>query len=589
MLAAVIILLNDAGFDNHAVNWVVLPLVLVVIGYASNDNLFLNFKVSQPLFWFILFLFWAALSFIWSVNYHRTLVEFLHLAFFGLVLVIASNLNENNIFRLGRIIIIAGFFVALLGLSQYLLIDIIRIQGTFAYPNSFGIFLVMLFLLGWGYCLRKPGRFLFAICAVLLTTLYLTFSRGSFICLAVAFPLLFVGINRQGIRNALLKTLFCLAIAFILTQVILFSAPYLHTYLVGKVSSNIEMLHVLTERGSLIEWSGISRLAYWEAAFRIFLEKPFVGTGLGTFFLAHFTVFADNVWYSRFVHNHYLQTLAELGIIGLLLLIGFILATLRLAWVKIQKGSYPLFYPGVIAAIIAFLIHIGGDFSWSYPGVALIFILLVGTVSGLSENDKIVLNKIQKTILIIFISLVFMLSVWQLTAYQYYQRGINYDARQDYYRAVAVYDRVNSIYPINSMAFYFASHGYYRLARQQENTIFLEESIIRAKKAVALSPIDSILHNHLGRLYWESNLLEKAEFHLELGVQNAGYRLPIYIDLARFYIQQGRYSEAEKTIRRALELKDYAVGMHPSSHEWEKVEQQVEMLDNMLILTLQLQ
>ncbi len=577
MLTVVFLSLFDAGFDNNAVHWVLFMLLAMTMFLAYRGRLPLDLDLKQPLLWYAFFLLWAGVSIFWSINPHRTLVEFLQLTAYGLAFLLASSLDEDNIFRVGRIALVTGFGIALFGLSQYLLLDSSRIHSTLDNANSLGIYLVMLFLFGWAYYLRRPHRYLPVVAVTLLVALVLTGSRGSFICLALALPLLLLGLQRVEIKTALLKTAFCLALALLLVQGVMFIAPYLQE----AAGESTALTRVITTRSSFVSWSGVSRFAFWETGLRIAMNEPLTGTGLGTFFLAYFTEYVDNIFYSRFVHNHYIQTLAELGLVGAVLLVGFIITIGRRVWNRLKQNECPLFLPGLIAAAVAFLIHIGGDFSWNFPGSAVIFFIISGALVSMTRTESVGRKKNLNSGLILISLLLFALTAWQLSANLTYRQGLTHDVRGDYLAAANIYDRANSFYPINSMAYSFAANSYYRLARQHDDRVLLEEAIKRSERAVQLSPVDGNLHNQLGRLYWQAGQMEQAEKHLKLAVDYAAYRLGMFIDLSRFYIQQERYAEAEKIIDRGLELKDYAEGMHPSEEDRQKVENQIQVLKDL--------
>jgi O-antigen ligase len=91
---------------------------------------------------------------------------------------------------------------------------------------------------------------------------------------------------------------------------------------------------------------GSGRVDLWEIALRITAEHPFAGIGVGNFVEeasqyilqpgrledAAFIVAAPRV-----VHNVYLQQLAETGIMGLALYLGFVVAAIAAAWGAIRR------------------------------------------------------------------------------------------------------------------------------------------------------------------------------------------------------------------------------------------------------------
>ena len=585
MLAVVFLALFDAGFDNQAVHGVLFMLLAVSIYLAFRGELALHVSAGEPLFlkpfmWYFLFLLWAGVSIFWSIEPHRTLVEFLQVSLYGFAFLLTCTLDEKNLFRLGRILLVVAVLVGLFGLSQYLLLDTGRIRSTMANPNAFGIFIGMSFLLGWSYYLRKPRHILAFACVIILVVLILTRSRGAYISTGVALPLIvLLGFDIKEIKQAAIKTAICFGAAWLITQGLINLAPVLQG--LGVADEGTTVGELISTRQEFVAWSGVSRVSFWETGARIFLSQPLSGTGLGTFFMAYFTDYADNIWYSRFVHNHYIQTMAELGVFGIVTLLGFLLATARLVWLKLKEKTYPLFFPGLLAAMVAFLIHIGGDFSWNFPGAAILFFICCGAVVSLAGSEQASLRGIKKAGLVLLALLIFALTAWQLSAQLVYRQAASYQQRGDAVGMAETYDMANSFYPINPSAFYDASYIYYLLAHDREDRDLLEESIERAERAVALSPADATLHTNLGKLYFELGLHHKAEEHLKKAVELASYRLTMYVELARFYMHRERYEDALEVVEEGLALKEHAAGKHPTEEDKKRAEESIRQLKMM--------
>jgi len=108
------------------------------------------------------------------------------------------------------------------------------------------------------------------------------------------------------------------------------------------------------------------RSLYYRVAWREFLAHPLLGSGAGTF--GHYWVRWGPIgeWGGALdAHSLYLETLAELGPIGLCLLGVFLLYPLRRT---LAHRSLP-FVPAAAGATIAFLVHAGLDWDWEMPAV----------------------------------------------------------------------------------------------------------------------------------------------------------------------------------------------------------------------------
>ena len=134
--------------------------------------------------------------------------------------------------------------------------------------------------------------------------------------------------------------------------------------------------------GRLNSFAGESRYALWRSAIDQNATEPLLGTGSGTF----------AYWWDRDAagteavqdaHSLYLQTLGELGVVGLLILLAFV-ATVLAAGVLALLGSEPerrSTLAAALAASLAFLLTAAVDWSWQLPVLAAVFMLLAATLS----------------------------------------------------------------------------------------------------------------------------------------------------------------------------------------------------------------
>jgi O-Antigen ligase len=117
----------------------------------------------------------------------------------------------------------------------------------------------------------------------------------------------------------------------------------------------------------LLSFSGNGRADLWRLAWDDAKGHPVLGAGAGTYeryFLLHQPADVSRV---RDAHGLYVETLAELGPIGLALLIAVFavpLVTLR------RARRHPL-VPAAAGAYVAYLVHTGVDWDWELPAVTL--------------------------------------------------------------------------------------------------------------------------------------------------------------------------------------------------------------------------
>jgi O-antigen ligase len=117
----------------------------------------------------------------------------------------------------------------------------------------------------------------------------------------------------------------------------------------------------------LLSFSGNGRSALWRLAWQEATAHPLLGAGAGTYerwFLAHEPPQVSRV---RDAHSLYMETLAELGPIGLALLVAM-LATPFAALPRARR--HPL-VPALAGAYAAYVVHTGVDWDWELPAVTL--------------------------------------------------------------------------------------------------------------------------------------------------------------------------------------------------------------------------
>jgi len=110
------------------------------------------------------------------------------------------------------------------------------------------------------------------------------------------------------------------------------------------------------------------RSSLWGVAWHEFASHVAGGSGAGTFALAWArSGLVETRGGALDAHSLYLETLAELGPVGLLLLLAFLLYPLRhVAGARAVRGG-----PAAAGAAVVFLVHAGLDWDWEMPAVVL--------------------------------------------------------------------------------------------------------------------------------------------------------------------------------------------------------------------------
>ncbi len=125
------------------------------------------------------------------------------------------------------------------------------------------------------------------------------------------------------------------------------------------------------------------RYEYWDVAVGTFGRHPLVGVGAAGFreeWLAHRTV----PEIAKDAHSLYIETAAELGLVGLALLAALVAGSAATASAALRV--YPVRAPGMVAGLAAFAVHAGLDWDWEFPAVSLIAILLLAALIAAGDS-----------------------------------------------------------------------------------------------------------------------------------------------------------------------------------------------------------
>lgn len=130
----------------------------------------------------------------------------------------------------------------------------------------------------------------------------------------------------------------------------------------------------------LLSSSGSGRWQFWSAAMSEFRAHPLNGGGGGSWefwWLQHGSL----PLFTQVAHSLYLETMAELGIIGLLLLLGWLLLAMTGA-VRSARAHSSAYVAALAATAIAFFVSAAYDWVWQLSGIAVVGVGCLGVALG---------------------------------------------------------------------------------------------------------------------------------------------------------------------------------------------------------------
>ncbi|TSC56466.1 MAG: Lipid A core--O-antigen ligase-like protein [Parcubacteria group bacterium Gr01-1014_18] len=352
---------------------VILALLPFCIPFSKIKNLY--FSNKKLYFSLILFITIAAFSIIQSINVARSLFIFFATLFtaslaFVIPLVIDT---EAKLRQTIGALFITTTLACLFGLYQFTadmlgaptswtgllpryaheILGFSRIQSTFAEPLYFANFLFLPFFLALAYFLnqprhpREPGGLIgdpdpqllkkntspftdpHLLMGLLLTSLLLTTSRGAYLGLLAGCAFFLIFAYRKIFSKHYFFSLFKIGLASIIL-----SFSLLQIGSSTQTKSFFEHTQIPTDSGSFLE-----RKETFTKAWQLFLQKPLLGHGIGSFG-PHLSADPQIPPAGGFkiVNNQYLELMAEVGILGIVPITVFfiLLITQAISLLKTQ-------------------------------------------------------------------------------------------------------------------------------------------------------------------------------------------------------------------------------------------------------------
>ena len=147
------------------------------------------------------------------------------------------------------------------------------------------------------------------------------------------------------------------------------------------------LTNVSDQRSRLTSVSNNDRFDHWHVALDAFDAHPLIGTGAGTYqdlWAQHRTI---NLTVIN-AHSLYLQVMAELGIVGLLLVLVPIVAVLvgLARGLHLSAGTDRAVLAAALAMALMWAVHAGVDWDWEMPAVTLWFFVLGGAALASSPG-----------------------------------------------------------------------------------------------------------------------------------------------------------------------------------------------------------
>lgn len=508
-----------------------------------------------PLVWsYFALMGWAGLSLLWSVNRYSTLLWLVVMGFAGLAFrlsyVVAG--QERGRQRLVWVYLASVAAILAYGFWLYLTVSYGRFVSSFYWPNAVAIYLVPATLLAV-HQLRRRDKWVWLWWGFLVlagTAFALADSRASTFVLLIALAL-YLAVARVERRRWLL-------ISAALGGVLFLSNLFVHVHQVlmtpqQKATPVVQAAAPGTRYKELVygsSQSGNDRLWYLKAAAEMWWDRPLTGVGAGAYGDAHTQYQGRVVSAGVSAHNFYVQVLAELGIVGFMLLMWFILALLT----GVARGLLSGQSEQVVLALGlgALLVHIGMDMDGRYPALVLLAAVLAGLIYGQGRpvwRKLSVVPIVASVVVLIFVIGIYKNATWADEAKSLQDEGEYTKAAKAFHEAQSglFYDPDNV--SGEAMNLYFAT-GFMNKRILDER---LDQVLGLARQAEKMDPMDAKHYQVEAWALYSRKDLVGAAAALKTALKLDPYNYPPYAaDLAAVRLNQQRPDDALRVAKAML-------------------------------------
>lgn len=440
----------------------------------------------------LLFLCWALLSTLWSVDIKSSVIELTQLFIYFVIAFFASQLKNKQIKIIFIAIYVGASIAAVIGILQAFNLNPLELKmttplaSTFNNKNHASVFfdlVIPLALIGM-LTSKSGGKYIASIAYTLAVTFILLAKTKGSILGFIIFSLFFLIFIYKN--NSIQKELFNKknVLYYLLLSLIIPMSIY------GLANTNKD--NTTTIKTTPISWnadltkSSVSiRMSWYKNAYSMLEDNPFIGVGYGAF-RKGFAPYAStpNIVSSMVeesvvirLHNDPYQNFLELGIIGgglIILIFGYIIikgSHLILTTDINNKGSPNYLLLGTYLALISSITHSFVDFPMRLPSSAALFWFLTGIVLIFISRSPSTFTFSQNTIRIP-LGILFLLFSATLIIHNHdlysryftasklaYKATVSFRKKHDCSKAIAEIDQAKNLF----FADHFIRHRYLQI------------------------------------------------------------------------------------------------------------------------------
>ncbi|MBT5966096.1 MAG: O-antigen ligase family protein [Gammaproteobacteria bacterium] len=559
LILALILAMLYQGGGSFISQWFSITLLWgLVLWRLRQPNLYFPLLKDKAFLIYALFIAWTVLAgMFWSVA--KALSIFNSSTFLGglLTYFIGYTSNDKSTGYFYRILLGVGLVLVCYTFYQAFILHAARPSGMLGNWNTHAALLAMILIPGIvtytlqpSASIRQLGFWLF-MTLLFAFAMGLTQSRGAlliFVTVAVCLNIL-AWRQKLSINHGLFFLLAALCIGYLLNGLLV-------------SDSIVQRIGAIAESDSLVAL-GSGRHLLWLPAWDMYLDRPYLGWGLGTFYLLYAQYkppLSDDAGF--FAHNDYLQILLELGPVGLIIFLFFIfILCKRLYNLTIKRtadfSAYKVEAFALLATCVGIMVHTFFTFHLYQLTIQILWGYFLGrsarNIAMTSEApEKPIPQKLTgKTIWLyrVLNTLVIMLIVTFGLSFYYTFRAANTENQQQ----ALEYDRLSGLFfPLVERYEFFSAQNISTLLQQDKRKT---ETLKRRQVAnLALSRIDTavskmsanaeIYHTKAEIIQEMQGSISTVSKFYEKSLLLDPYQLMVRDEYARYLIINKQYKKA---------------------------------------------
>ena len=316
---------------------------------------------------------------------------------------------------------------------------------------------------------------------------------------------------------------------------------------------------------SLKESSAQGRLAFYNDSIKVIKDYLLFGAGGGGWNTLY-KIYQSYGYYTTQAHNYYLQLWIEIGLVGLLLFIAFILLITYFTIKKYRQSeeNHKIMIVGVYLAVLSILVHAFMDFNLSLSALTFILWSLLGTLSNenkIQYSFKYFNNRYFKSIFIGLLAVLTVFSASFMLGNSYANKGVrSLQDNKDLEGAIAYFERASKLYPYKSEFKIDLASMYINKYRNSKK----KEDILRGREitdeALKLSQYESKYVSKLAGSYFNMGEFEKGLDLLDKSIKLHPMEVENYLEKSKIYLsllgQIKDINKVKEVIERAYKIKD---------------------------------